>query len=143
MTSQTRIVVVKLKNLIGTAILVIVALLLLLFMVLAFTNRSKTVSAVPSGKYIAGVYSSSVIVNGNPVDICVTVDENNINSIEMQNVSESVTTMYPMLETSFGEMRDAVIANGSVQGITYSSENKYTATMLLKAIETALQKAAR
>lgn len=37
------------------------------------------------------------MLDGNPVDIKVTLDKNNINNIELVNLSDSVTTMYPML----------------------------------------------
>lgn len=90
--------------------------------------------------YTPGVYSASITLNGNPVDIQVTVDKDNINSIELVQVSDAVTTMYPLLQTNFDEISKAVIETGSTQNITYSSDNKYTATMLLNAIQSALDK---
>ena len=56
------------------------------------------------------------------------------------NISDSVTTMYPLIQNSFEEIKSSVIANGGVEGVTYSSENKYTSVMILKAIENALDK---
>lgn len=78
---------------------------------------------------------------GTPIDIQVTVDSDNINNIEMINLSESVQTMYPMLNSSFDEIKTAVINNGSTDNITYNASSKYTATMLLSAIDSALAKA--
>ena len=82
------------------------------------------------------------MLNGNPVDIQVTVDSDNINSIELVNMSESVQTMYPMLAPSFDEIKNAVIQRGTTADITYDSSNKYTASLLLGAIQNALDKAA-
>lgn len=90
--------------------------------------------------YIPGVYTASITLNGNPVDVQVTVDKNNINSIELKNLSDSVTTMYPMIENSFNSLAKSVIETGSTDNITYSSENKYTSTILLDAIKNALAK---
>ena len=84
---------------------------------------------------------SSILLNGTPIDIQVTVDSDNINNIEMVNLSESVQTMYPMLNSSFDEIKTAVINNGSTDNITYNAGSKYTATMLLSAIDSALAKA--
>ena len=81
------------------------------------------------------------LLNGTPIDIQVTVDSDNINNIEMVNLSESVQTMYPMLNSSFDEIKTAVINNGSTDNITYNASSKYTATMLLSAIDSALAKA--
>jgi uncharacterized protein with FMN-binding domain len=106
------------------------------------TTASKSVSSTAKtlNTYTPGVYTASVNLNGNPIDIQVTVDKDNINSIDILNVSDAVTTMYPMLESSFEELAAAVIENGSTQNITYSADNKYTSTMLLNAIQSALDK---
>lgn len=140
MSTKTRIVVIKCKELIIAVLLSIIAIVLIALLVIAVMNRHTDEVSAPSGRYVAGVYSSSVILNGNPVDIRVTVDEDNINNIEMVNVSETVTTMYPLIQNSFEEIKNLVIANEGVEGVTYSSENKYTATMILTAIDNALEK---
>ena len=90
--------------------------------------------------YNPGVYTSSLSLNGNAVDVQVTVDKNNINSIEMVNLSDSVTTMYPLIENVFNDIANEVIKNGTIQNISYKADNKYTSTMILKAIGEALDK---
>jgi uncharacterized protein with FMN-binding domain len=86
------------------------------------------------------VYSSSVTLGGNPVEVRITVDEDNLNNIELVNISESVTTMYPLIQSSFQEIRELVMKNGGVEGVASSADNRYTSTMLLKAIKDALEK---
>lgn len=140
MSTKTRIIVIKCKELIAAVLLSIIALVLIILLIIAFMNKDAGKQSAPTGRYAAGVYSSSVILNGNPVEIRVTVDEDNINNIEMVNVSESVTTMYPLIQNSFEEIKNSVIENDGVEGVTYSSDNKYTATMILKAIDSALEK---
>ena len=103
------------------------------------TDTVKKNTSCPT--YSPGVYTSSILLNGTPIDIQVTVDSDNINNIEMVNLSESVQTMYPMLNSSFDEIKTAVINNGSTDNITYNASSKYTATMLLSAIDSALAKA--
>ena len=141
MNSQTRIIVIKLKELVFKVLLIILAIVLILFLIISFSNKStETSSSVSNSKYTAGVYSSHVTLNGSPIDIQVTVDKDNINYIKMVNVSDSVTTMYPLIQSSFDEIAAKVCETGSTKNITYSSENKYTSTILLKAIESALSK---
>ena len=141
MNSQTRIIVIKLKDLVFKALLVVLAIVLILFLIISFSNKSTETSAsVSNSKYTAGVYTSQVTLNGNSIDIQVTVDKDNINDIKMVNVAESVATMYPLIQSSFDEIAAKVCETGSTKNITYSSENKYTATILLKAIQTALDK---
>lgn len=155
MSGSTRIVVIPLKKLI-IMVCVIAALIILAAIFIfggsssdaakstgvnisASTDTVKKNTSCPT--YSPGVYTSSILLNGTPIDIQVTVDSDNINNIEMVNLSESVQTMYPMLNSSFYEIKTAVINNGSTDNITYNAGSKYTATMLLSAIDSALAKA--
>lgn len=45
--------------------------------------------------------------------------------------------MYPMPVPSFDEIKNAVIQRGTTADITYNSSNKYTANLLLGAIQNA------
>ena len=155
MSGSTRIVVIPLKKLI-IMVCVIAALIILAARFIlggsssdaakstgvnisTSTDTVKKNTSCPT--YSPGVYTSSILLNGTPIDIQVTVDSDNINNIEMVNLSESVQTMYPMLNSSFDEIKTAVINNGSTDNITYNAGSKYTATMLLSAIDSALAKA--
>ena len=155
MSGSTRIGVIPLKKLI--IMICIIAALIILAAIFIFggsssdaakstgvnistsTDTVKKNTSCPT--YSPGVYTSSILLNGTPIDIQVTVDSDNINNIEMVNLSESVQTMYPMLNSSFDEIKTAVISNGSTDNITYNAGSKYTATMLLSAIDSALAKA--
>lgn len=167
MNSQTKIVVIRMKWLI---IAVIAAIVLIAGIVLYF-NMGKNDSGSSSGNarttstnvksaadtdssdvrnstyknspvtYTPGVYTASIMLDGNPVDIKVTLDKNNINNIELVNLSDSVTTMYPMLNDNFEEIASAVKINGITQNITYSADSKYTSSMILSGIKAALDKA--
>lgn len=155
MSGSTRIVVIPLKKLI--VMVCVIAALIILAAIFIFggsssdaakstgvnistsTDTVKKNTSCPT--YSPGVYTSSILLNGTPIDIQVTVDSDNINNIEMVNLSESVQTMYPMLNSSFYEIKTAVINNGSTDNITYNAGSKYTATMLLSAIDSALAKA--
>ncbi len=91
--------------------------------------------------YVAGVYTSSVMLDGKTVDVQVIVDESRIQSISMVNLDETVTTMYPLMEPALSGIAEQVVKNQSTEGITYQAENQYTSVVLLNAIENALAKA--
>lgn len=161
MNSKTKIVVIHMKALIiGIAAAVIFIFALIFFIMSASSKPSEqqggsnakttsssgvfsdnTAGTYNENVYTPGVYTASISLNGSPVDIQVTVDKNNINSIEMIHVSDEITTMYPLLSNNFKEIADAVKASGTTKNITYSSESKYTSVMLLNAISSALDKA--
>ena len=88
-----------------------------------------------------GVYTTSLVLNDNVVDIEVTVDESNINNIRIVNLDEAVTAMYPLIEPAFEDLVIQICENQSLDGNTYADDNKYTSMVLLDAIRTSLQKA--
>lgn len=144
MSSKTKILVLKLKEIIYTLIFVVLGIILIVLLILIFTGKSKKSSAAPpvAQTFAPGVYTSSMILSTNPVDIEVVVDSNQIKSINLVNTSESVTTMYPLISSSLKDIAAQVIRNNSTENITYSSDSKYTSLVLLNAINDALAKAA-
>ena len=140
MNSKTKIIVLHRRELLIGAIAAVIAILLLIFMISSLAggskdaaassvNGAKSVSAGVSACYTPGVYRAGVSLNGNAVDIEVTVDKNSIQNIALVNLSEPVTTLYPSLESTFSELCASVIESGSTKNITYPAENKYTAKM--------------
>lgn len=142
MSSKTKIVVIQLKELIYTGLFVVLGILLVLLLIFMFLPKdSKDNQAAPTMNYVAGVYSSSLVINDNTIDVEVVVDEDNINSIRLVNLSEAVTTMYPLMQPALEDLTAQIYANQSLEGVTYSDDNKYTSMVLLDAITEALSKA--
>ena len=71
----------------------------------------------------------------------VAVDSNQINSISMVPLSDSVATMYPLVQPSLEHLTAQICQNQSLDNLTYSEETRYTSQVLLSAIERALNKA--
>ncbi|PXV86255.1 hypothetical protein C8E03_11340 [Lachnotalea glycerini] len=143
MSSKTKIVVIQLKELIYTFLFVLLGILLVLLLIFMFLPKgSKDNQAAPTMNYVAGVYSSSLVINDNTIDVEVVVDEDHINSICLINLSEAVTTMYPLMQPALDDLTKQIYANQSLEGVTYSEDNKYTSMVLLDAIAEALDKAA-
>lgn len=161
--SQTKIVVIPFKKLLIGAVIAAIIIAFIIFAVIRLGSnssdnsrnttkpKSSTVNAssnietpldnADAPKFCPGVYTASILLDGNPVDIQVTVDSSNINSIELVNLSESITTMYPKLTTSFDEVAAKVMEAGTTN-ITYDSANRYTYSVFIEAISAALKKAA-
>ena len=91
--------------------------------------------------YTPGVYTSSVMIDQNAVDVQVAVDENHINSISLVNLDETMETMYPLVEPTLDELSEQILSQQSLTDITYSQNNQYTSMLLLEAISDALEKA--
>lgn len=145
MSSKTKIVVLHLKELIYTGIFALLGILFIILLIIMFVPKDKgennSVEA-PSASYVPGIYTTSLVLNDNAVDVEVTVDETNINDIRIVNLDEAVATMFPLLEPSFDDLAHQILQNQSLDNITYADDNKYTSMVLLNAIKTSLEKAA-
>ncbi len=141
MSAKTKIVVLHMKELIYTLIFVGLGVLLVILLLFMFFPRGEKDETVPTMSYVAGVYTSSVMLDGKAVDVQVIVDESRIQSVSLVNLDETVATMYPLMEPALSDIAEQVVQNQSTEGITYQSENQYTTIVLLNAIENALSKA--
>lgn len=141
MSAKTKIVVLHMKELIYTLIFVGLGVLLVILLLFMFFPRGEKDETVPTMNYVAGVYTSSVMLDGKAVDVQVIVDESRIQSVSLVNLDETVATMYPLMEPALSDIAEQVVQNQSTEGITYQSENQYTTIVLLNAIENALSKA--
>ena len=144
MSSRTKIIVLHLKELLYTGIFLVLGILFVILLVIMFLPDSKksAESSQAENAYVPGIYTTSIQLGGSTVDIEVVVDENQINSLQLHTLDEAVTTMYPLIEPSFDELAAQIEANQSLEGITYSDDNRYTSLLLLDAISQSLEKAA-
>ena len=109
MSSKTKIVVLRMKEIIYTGIFVGLAILLVTLCLIMFRPKKDTAGS-EAASYIPGVYSASLNLGNQDVNVQVAVDANRISSQSLEN-------------------------------LTYSSQSRYTSAALLKAIQTALDKA--
>ncbi len=149
MSSKTKIVVLHLKELLYTGIFLVLGILFIVLLVIMFLpdDGGKKEPAPKSGApaqsaYVPGVYTTSIQLGGSTVDIEVVVDENHINSLRLNTLDEAVAAMYPLIEPAFDELAQQIKANQSLEGISYSDDNRYTSILLLDAISKSLEKAA-
>lgn len=141
MSSKTKIVVLHMKEVIYTAIFIVLAIVLILLLVYMFGPGKKNGETEEAAAYKAGVYTSSLQFEGQTLDVQVVVDDNHINSVSLINLNDTVATMYPLVQSSMDSISQQIYEKQSIEGISYSEENQYTAAMLLNAVEKALDKA--
>ena len=145
MGNKTKIVVLRLKEIIYTAIFALLAVLfVVLLVIMFFPQKENTPEELPeteSSLYQPGVYNHSLTLGSQTIDIEVTVDDSNINNIRLINLNEETETMYPLLEPSFEDLVHQILTAQSLDGLTYSDDAKYTSLVLLDGIRSALSKA--
>ena len=143
MSAHTKIVVLRSKELLYTILLLFVGILIILVLLSLFLpSDSDSVSQDSAALYVPGVYSTTLQLGNAAAQLQVTVDADHINGIELINLDEAVTTMYPLMEPCLDELTAKVLDQQGLDNVSYSSESKYTSIMLLNAISQSLDKAA-
>lgn len=153
MGANTKIVILKAKELIYTIIFVILGILLLLLLLYMFLPGKKNAKpeddaaisgeseVTETGAYIPGVYTSTVQLGESTLEIQVTVDSEHINDVTITNLNETVTTMYPLLTPALDEIREQLPELASIDDLKISADSQYTSVILTQAIKNALQQA--
>lgn len=138
MSSKTKIVVLRMKELIYTAAFIGLGVLLLLLLIYMFSEKRKAPDSTAPASYIPGIYVSSMVLNGETVDVAVTVDKDHINSITFKQLEESVAVTYPLMQPALEELQKQIIDTQSLEDLNLIPAMKYTQTALLQAIQSAL-----
>ena len=142
MSSKTNISVLHMKEVIYTGIFLLLLVILGVLMFLMFgSGKSETASSDAVSKYIPGVYRTSIHLNNNTFDMEVTVDQTQIKAIHLTNLSESTSAMFPLVEPVLDSLSSQIYSKQSLDNLDYSSDQKYTALMLIHAIDETVSKA--
>lgn len=140
MSSKTKIVVLRMKEIIYTGIFIGLAVLLVTLCLIMFRPKKDTAGS-QAASYIPGVYSASLNLGSQNVNVEVAVDANKINAVSLVPLTDAVATMYPLMQPTLDDLASQIVATQSLENVTYSNQSRYTSGALLGAIETALDKA--
>lgn len=149
MSAKTKIVVLRMREVIYTAIFAALGICLIILLIFMFLKgKDKSGLPAPDGQtaesispYVAGVYTTSVVLRNQVISVEVVVDEDHINSVRLIHTDDTVTTMFPLFEPAMTELAAQIAATQSLDNITYSEDSKYTSMVLLEAVRNALAKA--
>ena len=141
MSARTKIVVLHMKEVVYTAIFAALAILLILLLFFMFRSNREGEAAKETMGYVSGVYTSSIVLNNQTMDLKVVVDNNRINAISLDNLDETAAAMYPLMQPALDNISQQVYRTQSTENITYEESNQYTSMVLLNAIRDALKQA--
>lgn len=91
--------------------------------------------------YIPGIYTTELILGSETANVEVIVNNHAITSVSLADPSETLTTMYPLLEPTIESLNDQLCEMQDPSQVTYSAETRYTSLVLLEAVKASLEKA--
>lgn len=168
MSANTKIVVLRRKELLYTGIFAALGVLFIILLLILLLPGKDTdasygtpdspddtaaempdnVADVSTGAvadtgntYIPGIYTTELILGSETVNVEVIVSDHAITSVSLADPSETLTTMYPLLESTMESLNDQLCEMQDPSQVTYSAETRYTSLVLLEAVKASLEKA--
>lgn len=131
----TKFMVIKFKEFLKTAIFAILGVIIIVALIYLFLPKNKDTAL-----YNAGVYESQVTLNDELVNIQVTVDENQIKSVDVISSSETVPVFYPLFESTAKNIGDEIVRSQSLD-IVIPNGAEVTGKVIIDAVEKTLEQA--
>ena len=169
MSANTKIVVLRRKELLYTGIFAALGVLFIILLLMLLLPRKDTdasygtpdspddtaaaempdnVADVSTGAvadtgntYIPGIYTTELILGSETVNVEVIVNDHAITSLSLADPDETLTTMYPLLEPTMDSLSEQICETQDLSQVTYSAETRYTSLVLLEAVKASLEKA--
>ena len=125
--------VVSLGKIIKVLIGVIVGAGIIFAVINLFGGESKAT-------YAPGTYTAEIILQGNPINVEVTVSKNQIENVALSNLNQSQEVFYPAFSSCIAEVSKEVVANQSTD-FPRSSAYPVSEDIILQAVDKALAQA--
>ena len=127
---QPKFMVVSLGKIIKVLIGVIVGAGIIFAVINLFGGESKAT-------YAPGTYTAEIILQGNPINVEVTVSTNHV---ALSNLNQSQEVFYPSFSSCIAEVSKEVVANQSTD-FPRSSAYPVSEDIILQAVDKALAQA--
>ena len=150
MSGKTKILVLHMKEVIYTGIFIFLGIIFIILLAVMFlpgknqtapdveTTESIMESTPSDVTYTPGIYSATIEVSGNNIELQVIVEKDGISDVSFSHLDEAIETMYPLFTPVLDNIASQLRSGISLEDITYEDTQKYTTLVLLDAIEKVL-----
>ena len=136
----TRFLVLQMKDVIRIGAIVLAGLVLIV-LALIFLVPGRRGGADPStDMFVPGTYASTIKLNNKPVEVRVTVSENEILDIYMSDMAEIQRVFYPLFEPRMYDLANEILRHQSAF-IYPATDYPVTTHILQTAVQAALEMA--
>ncbi len=151
MSGKTKIFVLHMKEVIYTGIFIFLGIIFLILLAMMFLPGGSKGTASPtttetvatseestSVTYLPGVYSATITVSGNNIELQVIVEKDGVSDVSFTHLDEAIETMYPLFTPVLDNIASQLRSGIALEDITYESNQTYTTLVLLDAISEVL-----
>lgn len=150
MSGKTKILVLHMKEVIYTGIFIFLGIIFLILLAVMFlpgnnqgdssieTTETIAPTEETSVTYLPGIYSATIEVSGNSIELQVIVEKDGISDVSFTHLDEAIETMYPLFTPVLDNIASQLRSGIALEDITYEDTQKYTTLVLLDAISEVL-----
>lgn len=155
--ANKKIVVLKLRELIYTAIFLFFGAILILLLIAMFSAKDRTAPEKEpeteedtlAQTFHPGVYTTDLSLSGKTFTLQMLADADGIRSVDLLSLDladgasgdEYISAMYPLMKPALETLTECLAEGIPLSEITFSVENQYTGALLKEAMEILLEKA--
>ena len=146
MMGGTKIFVLQMKDLIRIGLFTLLGLALIILLLVLLVPRGRgaeepeDAAVYSSQRFIPGTYASTIILNDEPVQVRVTVSENDILMVYLAGMDEVQRTFFPLFEPRMHDLAQEVLRHQSAY-IEPQTDYPVTTGILHEAVIAALRMA--
>ncbi|MCD7863393.1 MAG: hypothetical protein LUG61_07760 [Lachnospiraceae bacterium] len=169
MNKRTKIVVLHMKEVIYTGIFIFLGIVLIVLLAIMFwpgremnasesgskteqtdgiddsnrsdINGSGEEAIEETAAYLPGIYSVSLDLSGSSMEMQVIIENTGISNVSFTYLDDAIQTMYPLFEPVLKDIASQLQEGVVLEDVAYEDSQKYTATVLLNALEEVLESA--
>ena len=139
----TKFLVLRMKDIVKVGVIALVGLALIILALVFLLSGSGGQPPENRGAdhiFIPGTYAATIILNNKPVEIQVTVSENEILTIDMSDLAAVQQVFYPLFEPRLQDLAREVLRYQTAY-IAPATDYPVTTGILQQAVKAALEMA--
>jgi len=141
----TKIFVLQMKDLIRIGLFTLLGLALVILLLVLLVPRGRGSGpeddqAYGAARFIPGTYASTIVLNNEPVQVRVTVSEDDILMVYLAGMDDVQRTFYPLFEPRMNDLAEEVLRHQSAY-IEPRTDYPVTTGILHEAVIAAIRQA--
>ena len=135
----TRIMALRLGEIIKTLVFIVVGIALILVLVNLFASKTNSEDEAPVS-YIPGAYNVNLQLSKGSVDVEVVVSNDKITGVSFKNLPDDQQVFYPLFKPTMDILSTSILDSQSLE-VAVPEDRYITGQVLLSAINEALTQA--
>ena len=134
---KTKFMVIKLKELIKTAVFAIIGAAIIIALIIMLVPHSS------SAQYKSGTYTTNISIGEESAAVSLTFSENEITDVSFIPTTDTLSVFYPLMQTTGEEICAQILSDQSTDNISAASDSTYAAELIIGAADSCIERAKR